>query len=89
MSSSTVDGTGHVLPSGAADRVLAEACNLTRTSSEESYLQCADQLGFHEVVKAHPGSQFWTLQIWESIIFLGLGVALVLACHWWVRHRTA
>ena len=39
MSSSTVDGAGHVLPSGAADRVLAEACNLTRTSSEASYLQ--------------------------------------------------
>ncbi len=54
MSSSTVDGAGHVLPSGAADRVLAEACNLTRTSSEASYMRCADQLGLHEVVKAHP-----------------------------------
>ena len=89
MSSSTVDRAGHVLPPGAADRLLAEACNLTRTSSEASYMRCADQLGLHEVVKAHPGNQFWTLQIWESIIFLGLGVALVLACHWWVRHRTA
>ena len=52
-------------------------------------MRCADQLGVHEVVKIHPGSQFWTLQIWESITFLGLGGALVLACYWWVRHRTS
>ncbi len=89
MSSSTVDGSGHVLPGGAADRVLTEACNLTRTSSEASYMQCADQLGLHEVVKAHPGSQFWTLQVWESVIFCCLGVALAFACYWWVRHRTS
>ena len=43
----------------------------------------------HEVVKVHPGSQFWTLQVWESIIFLGFGAALVLACYWWVRHRAS
>lgn len=89
MSSSTVDGAGHVLPSGAADRALAEACNLTRTSSAASYTRCADQLGLHEVVKAHPGSQFWSLQVWESVIFLGLGAALALACYWWIRHRAS
>jgi hypothetical protein len=89
MSSSTVDGTGHVLTPGAADRVLAEACDLTRTSSEASYLRCADQLGLHEVVKAHPGTQFWTLQIWESLIFCGLAAALMAACFWWVRKRTS
>ena len=42
LSSSTVDGAGHVVPSGAADRMLAEACNLTRTSSEASYMRCSD-----------------------------------------------
>ncbi len=89
MSSSTVDGTGHVLAAGTTDGVLAEACDLTRTSSEASYLRCADHLGLHEVVKAHPGNQFWTLQIWESLIFCGLAAALVAACFWWVRHRTS
>ena len=49
----------------------------------------AHQLGLHEVVKVHPGSQFWTLQIWESITFFGLGAALVLACLWWLRHRAS
>lgn len=88
LSSSTVDGTGHVLPRGVADRLLAGVCNLTRTSPEASYVRCADQLGLHEVVTAHPASHFWSLQIWESVIFLGTAAALVLACHWWVRHRT-
>jgi ABC-type transport system involved in multi-copper enzyme maturation permease subunit len=37
MSSSTVDNAGHVLPTGAADQLLAQACNLTRTTSEASY----------------------------------------------------
>jgi hypothetical protein len=76
VSSSTVDRAGQVLPSGAAHRVLAKACDLTRTSSETSYMQCADQLGLHEVGKVHPGSHFWTMQIWESIIFCGLGAGL-------------
>ena len=89
MSSSIVDGAGHVVSSGQADRMVVEACDLTRTSSEAAYAQCAAQLGPHEVVKAHPGSQFWTMQIWESIIFLGLGTALVLACYWWVRRRAS
>ena len=89
ISSSTVDRAGHVLPSGAADRMLAEACDLTRTSSEAIYLRCVRPTRSPRGAKAHPASQFWTLQIWESITFLALGVALILACHWWVRHRTS
>ena len=83
------NGAGHVLSGGAADRVLAEACNLTRTGTEAAYMRCADQLGLHEDVKAHPASQFWTLQIWESIAFLGLAVALVARLPLVGRHRPA
>jgi len=89
VSSRTVDGNGLVIPPGSVDRILAEACNLTRTSTEEAFHQCAGRLGLHDVVMAHPASQFWAIQIWESLAFCGLGVALVAACFWWVRHRTS
>ena len=89
VSSKTVDGNGNVIPSGAADRILAEACDLTRTSSEAAYHQCADRLGLHDVVTAHPADQFWPMQMWESLAFCALGVALVAACFWWVQHRTS
>lgn len=89
VSSTIVDGHGRVVPPGAADRILAEACHLTRTSSEGAFRRCAEQLGLHDVVMAHPASQFWRMQIWESLVFCGLGVALVVACFWWVHHRTS
>jgi hypothetical protein len=89
VSSKSVDSNGRVIGSGSADRVLAEACNLTRTSTEQAVHHCADRLGLHDVVTAHPASQFWPMQIWESVAFCGLGVALVAACFWWVRHRTS
>jgi hypothetical protein len=89
VSSKTVDGNGSAIPSGSADRILAEACNLTRSSTEDAFHQCANRLGIHDVVTAHPASQFWPMQIWESLAFCGLGVALVAACFWWVRHRTS
>jgi hypothetical protein len=89
VSSKTVDGNGRVIPSGSADRILSEACNLTRTSTEGAFRRCADQLGFHDVVTAHPASQFWTLQAWESLAFCVLGAGLVAASFWWVRHRTS
>ncbi len=89
VSSKTVDGNGRVIPSGSVDRILAEACNLTRTSTEDAFQQCAHRLGLHEVVTAHPATQFWPLQIWESLAFCGLGLVLVAACFWWVRHRTS
>lgn len=89
VSSSTVDGTGRVIPRGAADGILAEACNLTRTSGEGAFRQCAEQLGFHDVVTVHPASQFWPMQLWESLAFCGLALALVASCFWWVRHRTS
>jgi hypothetical protein len=89
VSSATVDGKGRVLPRGGADRVLAQACHLTRNSSERAFTRCAGQLGLHDVVSAHPASQFWTMQIWESLAFCAVGFALVAACFWWVRHRTS
>lgn len=89
VSRSTVDGSGHAIRGGSADRLLVDACSLTRDSTEAAYNQCAHTLGLHDVLKAHPASQFWTLQIWESVAFGGLAVVLVAACFWWVGHRTS
>ena len=84
-----MDGNGRTIPSGAPDGILADACNLTRASTEQAFRQCADRLGFHEVVVAHPANQFWRMQLWESLAFCGLGAALLVACFWWIRHRTS
>jgi len=89
VASRTVDSQGRPITSGAADRLLAEACQLTRTSSEDAYHQCARRLGLHEVVTVHPASQFWPMQMWESLAFCGVAFALVAASFWWVRHRTS
>jgi ABC-type transport system involved in multi-copper enzyme maturation permease subunit len=89
LSNTTVDATGRAISSGEADRLMVEACGLTRDSSAESWARCADEIGIHDVAKVHPGSHFWPLQVWESAVFIGLAVALVLAAFWWIRHRTA
>jgi hypothetical protein len=78
-----------VIPSGSADRILSEGCDLTRASSGGAFRECAERLGLHDVVTAHPANQFWPMQMWESLAFCALGVALVASSFWWVRHRTS
>jgi ABC-type transport system involved in multi-copper enzyme maturation permease subunit len=89
LSSHTVDAAGHVLDERQIDNLLVGACGLTRDSPREAWIECADRVGLHDVVKMHPASHFWPLQLWESAAFLALAASLVAASLWWVRHRTA
>lgn len=89
MSSSTVDGSGHVLTASQVDRLLVDSCSLGRDSSADAWEACAHRVGLRDLVKIHPADHFWTLQAWESACFLLIAAALAFACFWWVRHRTA
>ncbi|HMG43975.1 MAG TPA: ABC transporter permease subunit [Acidimicrobiales bacterium] len=85
----TVDAAGNPVSGGSIDNMLAEACNLTRDSSDGAWDACAHHLGIHDVVTMHPASQFWTLQAWETAGFLALAATLAAATFWWIRHRTS
>ena len=89
LSTKILDAGGHPLSRSAADELLVRSCNLTRSSAPEAWSKCASQLGVRDVVRGHPASQFWTLQLWEAAAFGALTIALVIACFWWVRHRTS
>lgn len=89
VSSRIVDASGHTVSGSSVDNLLARACNLTRDSTPDAWAACAHQVGLHDVVRGHPSSQFWSLQLWEAAAFCGLAMALVAACFWWVHHRTS
>lgn len=89
LATRTVDATGHTITGNQASDTLAAACRLTRDSSDAEWVECANQLGVHDIVTMHPASQFWPLQAWETASFLTLTAILALLCFWWVRHRTS
>jgi hypothetical protein len=89
MSGRTVDAAGNTVVGDNVDKLLAEACNLTRYSSDGAWNDCAHRLGIHDIVTMHPASQFWTLQAWEAASFLTLATTLAAVSFWWIRHRTS
>ncbi len=89
MSGHTVDAAGNLLSSSAADRLMVDACQLTRDSSADEWSSCAHRIGLHDVVKAHPADHFWPLQIWESAAFTAAAALLTLTAFWWVRRRSS
>lgn len=88
LSSHTVDAAGSTLSHTQIDRLLAESCDLGRAANSSDLSRCADRIGLHDVVRWHPGSHFWTLQLTESAAFLAMAVVLAAISFWWLRHRT-
>jgi hypothetical protein len=74
----------------ADGQVFTGPADPTRCGPEMPNGSCADWVGTlglrHEVVY-HPDSQFWTLQLVESGIFVALAAALAAISFWWLRHR--
>ena len=94
LSGRTVDWAGrtvHDAWSGDVGRAMERVCGLTieGRSDEGQRISCVNQLGLHDIVRAHPGDHFWALQVWESVAFVSLAVALAGACYWLLRHRAA
>jgi hypothetical protein len=47
--------------------------------------ECINRLGIREVVTYQPLSRYWALQWYETLIFIGLAIALAGLCFWRVR----
>ncbi|MGD9995763.1 MAG: hypothetical protein AB7L17_07260 [Ilumatobacteraceae bacterium] len=88
LSNETIDATGRVLGrdgslnlsplAGRCDALSAATTN--RLPPRESIDACLEQLGVRSVLTYHPGGRFWTFQIIESGILVGIaGIALALA----------
>jgi hypothetical protein len=88
-STTTVDAAGHALSGQQIDALVRRSCHVTRATDASDLARCARGIGMHDVVTGHPGSQFWALQLWESLAFLALTAALVALAFWWLRRRTA
>jgi hypothetical protein len=83
-----VDHSGHRLPT----HLVARTCpGLRRPSSGGSELQvCVAKLSstYHGVVTYLPASRYWSLQYYETGIFLAAALAITAFCFYWIRHRT-
>jgi hypothetical protein len=82
-SSQIVDKAGHA-PTTA---FLDHACPVTLGSAQVNYASCATNLGakFHELITYQPESRFWTFQLYETAIFLGLAAVVAGICFLWMR----
>lgn len=49
--------------------------------------KCVDQLHVRDALTFQPGARYWLFQWYELAIFLGLAIALILLCFWWIRRR--
>jgi ABC-2 family transporter protein len=54
-----------------------------------SCLDWVGTLGLRQDLTYHPAEQFWTLQLIETGIFVGLALALAGFCFWWLRAKRA
>ena len=64
---------------------MRDSCHLARSTTPKDLTRCVDGLGIHDLVTVHPASQFWSLQVVESVCFLVLAGLLIGLC--FVRTR--
>lgn len=55
--------------------------------SSRACLARLDRLGYRQRVTYQPAGRFWTLQLYETGIYLALALGLAGLCTWWTRHR--
>ena len=89
LSSKTVDAAGRVLTNSRIDQIVRRSCNVTSRTSTADLGRCVDRLGWHDVVRMHPASQFWSLQALEAASFVILAAVFVLGSFWWIRRHAA
>lgn len=77
-----VDGVSRVV-----DGPIAVPDQCASLADRTGLQACMGRLGFHEVVRLHPASQYWSFQWIESGLFLALAAVLVVvAYHYTLRH---
>jgi hypothetical protein len=86
-SSEIVDKAGNA-PTTA---FLNHACPFGKVTHAPNFQTCTANIAakFHEVVTYQPGSHYWTLQWYETAIFLGLAAVLAGLSFLWIRHPLA
>ncbi|WP_405096686.1 ABC transporter permease subunit [Micromonospora sp. NBC_01412] len=76
-----------ITPSG---QVFTGPSDPARCSPDAPHGSCADwvgTLGLRQDVVYHPDSQYWTLQLAETAVFVALAAALAIVSFWWLRRR--
>jgi len=77
------DAHGHPLPS---PNQIVPGCI---TGPKDQIERCLRAHHVFNVAVYQPASRFWLFQGIEAGIFVGLGVVLLLASAWWLKHRLA
>jgi hypothetical protein len=80
LSNQTIDKTGHAF-TGAP-----QAC-LSPTAPFQACQNAVARLHLRQLVTYQPASRFWTLQWYETGIYLLLAAALAGFCFWWINRR--
>jgi hypothetical protein len=78
-----IDATGHKLAGSERAAILRQI--RSGSGSVEQYMTGH---GLHHYIQYQPTGRFWTLQIIEAAIFLGLAAMFIAAAIWLVRRRT-
>jgi hypothetical protein len=91
LGSRTFDGAGHPISAPAVERMLADACEITRAAADPdaALVACARRLGVYDLTRLQPANHFWTLQAGELAIFLAVAMTLVAGCFWRMRRLAA
>ncbi len=81
LSNQTIDKAGHVFTGPAP-----QAC-LSQTAPFQACQNALAKLNLRTLITYQPASRFWTLQWYETGIFLVLAAALAGFCFWWINRR--
>jgi hypothetical protein len=85
VSQDLLDPSGRVL----SDPKLSLPPSCLATTSRTASDSCLTRLGYRQVVRYHPASQYWHFQWTEAGIFVALAAALVGVAIWYTLHRDA
>jgi hypothetical protein len=75
----------NTFPADAVARATARTAAQPPAAFNVAAQECVNKLGIREIVTYQPLSHYWPLQWLETLIFLGLAVALAGLCFWRVR----
>jgi hypothetical protein len=88
IANETVDAGGKVmgsLPSWVSD--CGGPPGTEPQASQEACMAKLSELGYRQRVTYQSAGRFWTLQAYDTAIFLGVALLLTGFCFWWIRHR--
>jgi len=78
-----------ITPSGEFFDGPADATTCGREASPQACEAWLDSLGLRQDLVYHPDSHFWSLQLVETGVFVGLTALLAGFCFWWIRRRVS